>query len=71
MGRVSCPVLVVHNRDDEVMPFSQGWRLFEMAKEPKRFLEITDSHNDGFITSGECYEEGLDGFISEYIESRV
>jgi len=42
-----------------------GQRLFELAGEPKMFLEITGTHNEGFITSGRHYEEGLDAFISE------
>ncbi len=67
LGRVNCPVLIVHSRDDEIMPFSHGRRLFEMAKEPKRFLEIIGTHNEGFITSGKHYEEGLNAFISEHI----
>lgn len=69
LARVDCPVLVVHSRDDEIMPFSHGKRLFEVAKEPKEFLEITGSHNEGFMTSGERYEKGLDSFISEYLEA--
>ena len=68
LGRVNCPVLVVHSRDDEIMPFNQGWRLFELAKEPKTFLEITGAHNYGFITSGKHYTEGFNKFISGYIE---
>jgi len=67
LARINCPVLIIHSRDDEIMPFSHGWRLFEIAKEPKRFLEITGTHNEGFITSGKRYEEGLNTFISEYI----
>ena len=70
LGRVSCPVLIVHSRDDEIMPFSHGRQLFEMANEPKEFLEITGTHNEGFITSGKHYEEGLNAFILEYIGSR-
>jgi len=71
LGRVNCPVLIVHSRDDEIMPFSQGQRLFEMAKEPKKFLEITGTHNEGFITSGKHYEEGLNAFISDYVETEI
>ncbi|UCH52109.1 MAG: alpha/beta hydrolase [Chloroflexota bacterium] len=67
LRRVDCPVLIVHSRDDEIMPLSQGQRLFEMAKEPKRFLEISGTHNEGFITSGKHYENGLNVFISECI----
>jgi len=67
LGRVDCPVLIVHSRDDEIMPFEHGRQLFEAAKEPKRFLEISGTHNEGFITSGRHYEEGLNAFILEHI----
>jgi fermentation-respiration switch protein FrsA (DUF1100 family) len=66
LKEVKCPVLIVHSPNDEMMPFSHGQRLFEVAKEPKEFLEISGSHNEGFITSGRQYEEGLNAFISEY-----
>ncbi len=65
LGRVNCPVLIVHSRDDEIMPFSHGRRLFDMASEPKKFLEISGTHNEGFITSGKDYEDGLHTFISQ------
>ncbi len=65
LGRVDCPVLIVHSRDDEIMPFDHGQQLFESAKEPKKFLETTGTHNNGFITSGKRYEDGLHTFISQ------
>jgi len=71
LGRVNCPVLIVHSRDDEIMPFSHGRRLFEMASEPKKFLEISGTHNEGFITSGKDYEKGLNAFISDHFEPRT
>ncbi len=71
LGRVNYPVLIVHSRDDEIMPFSHGRQLFEMANEPKEFLEITGTHNEGFITSGKHYEEGLNAFILEHVDSET
>lgn len=65
LGGVDCPVLIVHSRDDEIMPFNHGQQLLESAKEPKKFLEITGTHNNGFITSGKRYEDGLNTFISQ------
>ena len=62
--QVNCPVLIVHSRDDEMIPFSHGRRLFETANEPKEFLEIRGSHNEGFMTSADRYEEGLASFLS-------
>ncbi len=67
LSRVDCPVLIVHSRDDEIMPFSHARRLFEVSREPKELLEIAGTHNEGFITSGRHYEEGLNAFISQYV----
>ena len=67
LGEVDCPVLIIHSREDEIMPFSHGRQLFEIAGEPKRFLEISGTHNEGFITSGRYYEEGLNAFILEHV----
>jgi fermentation-respiration switch protein FrsA (DUF1100 family) len=61
---VTCPVLVVHSRDDEIIPFDQGSRLFEVAREPKQFLELRGGHNDGFLVSGRRYLDGLDTFVA-------
>ena len=66
LRKVDCPVLVVHSRDDEMIPFSHGRRLFEAANEPKALLEITGTHNEGFVTSAERYQDGLVSFISRY-----
>ena len=61
---VTCPVLVVHSRDDEIIPFDQGSRLFGVAHEPKQFLELRGGHNDGFLVSGRRYLDGLDAFVA-------
>jgi len=63
---VNCPILIVHSRNDEIMPFKHGRQLFEAASEPKEFLEITGTHNDGFMASGKSYEEGLDLFLRNH-----
>lgn len=64
---VNCPVLVVHSRDDEMIPVSHGRRLFEAANEPKEFLEIRGTHNEGFIVSAQQYHDALDSFVSEHL----
>lgn len=62
---IRCPVLVAHGRDDEMIPFEFGRRLFEAANEPKTFFELTGSHNTGREESGRKYEAVLRGFIRE------
>jgi len=61
---VSCPLLVIHSPDDEIVPFRFGRRIFEAAGQPKQFLEIRGNHNDGFLVSGSLYVDGLDSFLT-------
>lgn len=61
---VRSPVLIVHSRDDEIIPFQQGRKLFAAAQEPKRFLEIRGNHNEGFLESRQVYEKGIQDFLT-------
>lgn len=69
VAEVNCPVLVVHSREDELIPFTHGRRLFETARQPKAFVEIRGGHNDGFAISEEIYHKGIEDFISIWLES--
>lgn len=68
LQKVSCPVLVVHSQDDEIIPFTHGQALYAAANEPKRFLEIGGGHNDGFIVAGQVYIQELDDFLSAWLK---
>jgi len=67
LASVSCPVLVVHSQDDEIIPFKHGERLFELANEPKQWLPIRGGHNDGFIVSGRSYVDGFNSFLTAHL----
>jgi alpha-beta hydrolase superfamily lysophospholipase len=60
---VHVPVLIIHSRQDEIIPVEQGREVFEHANEPKSFLEISGDHNAGFLLSGVRYTEGLRTFL--------
>ncbi len=64
---ISCPVLIVHSRHDEIIPFEHGRQLFALANEPKQFLELRGGHNDGFMVSAPTYLKGLDTFLSAHL----
>jgi uncharacterized protein len=49
LKRIKAPVFIAHSRDDEVIPYSHGRRLFELATGPKTFVEMSGGHNAGFI----------------------
>jgi len=67
---VLCPLLVVHSRDDEIIPFAHGQRLFAVANEPKRLLELRGGHNDGFLVSRHTYVDGLHTFLRAHLRPR-
>lgn len=67
LDSVSCPVLIVHSRDDEIVPFAHGRRLFAVANEPKQLVEMRGGHNEGFLVSGQTYMDGLDGFLKAHL----
>ncbi len=62
IGELRCPVLVVHSRDDELVPPAHGRKLFEAAPEPKQFIETRGGHNEGFVDSAD-YESALRDFL--------
>lgn len=65
---ISCPVLVAHSKNDEVIPFAEGLKVFDAAPEAKQFLEMRGGHNDGFLVSRSVYVAGLQSFIDENLE---
>jgi len=62
-ARLPCPVLVVHSRDDEIIPFAMGQAIYAAAPQPKDFIELRGDHNAGFWISREEYSAGLAEFL--------
>lgn len=63
LRRVSCPVLVLHSPDDEIMPYVLGEKVFQAARQPKTFYRLQGDHNSGFLRSQPGYEQALSAFI--------
>jgi fermentation-respiration switch protein FrsA (DUF1100 family) len=65
--QINIPLLVIHSSKDELIPYSHGRQIFEAAPEPKQFLNLSGTHNEGFLTSGAGYKDGLREFIEQHI----
>ena len=61
---VRCPVLVVHSRDDEIIPFHHAEAIFAAANEPRSLLEIRGGHNDAILVDEQNYLKGLGKFLN-------
>lgn len=67
---VQCPVLIIHSRDDEIIPFHHGEALFAAASGSKEFVAIRGSHNSAFLHSLPVYEAAMDSFLSKILEKK-
>ena len=61
---VHSPLLVVHSRDDDIIPFHHGEAIFESANEPRTLLALRGTHNDAFLRDESTYIEGLRTFLT-------
>lgn len=68
LARVRAPLLVIHSRDDEIIPFHHAQALFAAAADPKQLLEIRGDHNGGFVLDRDAYVRGLGEFLQRALE---
>jgi fermentation-respiration switch protein FrsA (DUF1100 family) len=62
---VHAPVLIIHGRNDRVVPFWHGERVFAQANEPKQFLAVNGAgHNDVLFVAGTKYFEAIQQFAT-------
>lgn len=64
LSAIRCPVLVIHSRDDEIIPYAHGERLHAAAAQPKRLLTIRGDHNNGVYANAGDYLNGLREFLN-------
>jgi hypothetical protein len=70
VGRIEAPVLVIHSRDDEMIPFAMAERLFGAAKEPKKLVAFEGAgHNDLAWRRGADLASALAAFLAEVVTS--
>jgi uncharacterized protein len=63
IGRLTLPKLFLHARADDVVPIDHGRRLFALAPEPKRFVELAGGHGDAFLVDSAAYFGAIAGFL--------
>lgn len=66
---VKCPVLVMHGREDEIIPFWHGEKLYATASAPKMNLWIDGArHNDYAYIAGDAYLDTFQRFVKTKIK---
>ena len=64
LSRIDVPILVLHGRNDEIVRYHHGEKLFAAAGEPKMFRELEGGHNDTLTVNRDRYVEALNEFFA-------
>ena len=56
-------VLIIHSKEDKLIPLELGKQLYENANEPKEFFEIDRPHISGISYYGKEISEKIDKMI--------
>jgi uncharacterized protein len=58
------PLLIMHGRHDEVIPFRHSEILYARASEPKKFVVLEHSgHNDTYIADADLFDRSIADFV--------
>ncbi|MFA5937705.1 MAG: alpha/beta hydrolase [Candidatus Paceibacterota bacterium] len=63
ISAIRCPLLALHSRQDGLVPFGMGRRVYEAANQPKTFAELSGGHNDGWSVANATYVKALSSFL--------
>lgn len=69
---IRCPVLIIHGKQDSVIPFWHGQTLYKIANEPKmNYWVETAGHNDLLYKAGNEYWEKIHAFEEMVNQSQI
>jgi len=64
ISSVSCPVLVTHSPQDDIIPYRMGQELYQRAAIPKRFVKLSGGHNERSYFGDMEYRNSLTELLS-------
>lgn len=64
LRQVQCPVLIIHGRQDGIVPFRHAEALLEAAPPQSQFLFVESGHNNVVEAGGEIYWRALQRYFA-------
>jgi fermentation-respiration switch protein FrsA (DUF1100 family) len=72
VAEISCPILIVHGTEDELVPLAMAGRLAAAAKgKATRYNVIGGGHNDVFKVGGIALLDQISKFLDGIVTSQV
>jgi len=66
---VASPLLILHSRNDEIVPFSHAEALLAAANPPKRLVPLHGGHNDALLLDREILAREVDAFLRAHVDA--
>ncbi|MFH1877742.1 MAG: alpha/beta hydrolase [Candidatus Omnitrophota bacterium] len=66
ISKVTVPKLIMHSKEDEVIRFYHGRKLFQKASGPKEFFQSKGRHNTGIIDHEYDFKERIGAFLEKH-----
>ena len=68
LRRARTPILFVHGRADNMVPFANARRLYNACETEKDFLFVDNVvHIETMLRAPEAYKAKLDAYINKYV----
>jgi len=64
INNIKVPILIMHGKKDNIIPFHMGKKLFETANKPKKFLQIEE--DDHMLSFNDSLLLEIKNFINKY-----
>ena len=61
---IKTPILIMHGKKDNIVPFYMGEKLFKIANKPKKFLQVEE--DDHMLTYNDNLLSEINKFLSKY-----
>lgn len=65
IASIAVPKLFLHSPEDRVIPYAHGQRLFEAAREPKRFVNVKGGHENAYRVDSTVYYGAVAQLLAE------
>ncbi|MCU0789185.1 MAG: alpha/beta hydrolase, partial [Verrucomicrobia bacterium] len=62
LPQIQAPVVVMHSRDDSLVPYRHAERNFAAANDPKWLVELQGDHNYS-LTDREAFKSGVQRLV--------
>lgn len=69
LPKLRLPKLILHSRDDQLVPFSHGKLLFDVALPPKQFTSLKGGHGNSFSVSNPTYTAAVSSFLNTLLQT--